>query len=240
MLKAKNLSKIINGKEILKNINFEIEYGQMGIFLGESGAGKSSLLRLINRLEKYDTGTLTLDGKSLGPKREKHQHQIGMVFQNYNLFEHLNVEANLLIALHHSQQMSKSEARKIAFSLLERFGLQKYSRASVATLSGGQKQRLALARTLALDPKVICFDEPTSALDPALTIQVAQLITSLIKENKIVLLTTHDLNLLDHLEGELFFMEKATIAEKVSKEDLSACQNVYPGLTRFFSPLSPK
>lgn len=180
MLKVNHLSKNISGKQVLKNLNFEVGEGSVAIFLGESGAGKSTLLRVLNNLESYDQGSyLLLDER----------HTIGMVFQHFHLFEHLNVEENITCALTNCKGLAKKEAKSIANQLLERYGLQEYHQSSVCNLSGGQKQRLAIARTLALDPKVVCLDEPTSALDPGLTKQVAKFIAELIAENRIVLLS---------------------------------------------------
>lgn len=225
MLKIAQLSKTIRHKTILNDVNVGIDHGKIGIFLGGSGVGKSTLLRVLNHLESYDSGQLTLDGAPLDQK------DVGMVFQHFNLFENLNVEDNIISTLIHCKGMDKKDAKKISDHLLARYGLEEHAKAQISHLSGGQKQRLAIARTLAVDPKIICLDEPTSALDPKLTAQVAKFITELAAENRIVILTTHDMHLLEQLEGHLYLMEKGTIIE-------SACTNsfhLYPNLQKFLS-----
>lgn len=213
MLKVKDVSKTIRHKKILNDLNFEIDHGQIAIFLGGSGVGKSTFLRVLNNLETYDSGELTLNGAPLNCK------DVGMVFQHFNLFENLNVEENIISTLIHCKGMDRNDAKKISDNLLTRYGLQDHAKANIAHLSGGQKQRLAIARTLAIDPKIICLDEPTSALDPKLTAQVAKFISELAAENRIVILTTHDMHLLEQLDGHLFLMEKGTIIESASTKD---------------------
>ncbi len=233
MFKVKNLSKKVRGKEILKDLNFEIGHGQIGIFLGESGVGKSTLLRILNNLETYDSGSFTLDGSSLSLRNVNRSHTIGMVFQHFHLFEHLRTKDNIVLALTKCKNVPKMEAEAIADASLNRYELQDQSSTMVCKLSGGQKQRLALARTLALDPKIICLDEPTSALDPRLTAQIAKFIVELAQEKRIILLTTHDLSLLEHLEGQLFLMNKGSIIASVSKQEYMDNSAAYPSLHRF-------
>ncbi len=214
MLKIKKLTKTFKEKPILQGLDMEINHGEIGIFLGGSGAGKSTLLRILNHLETYDSGTLTLDEQPLNAK------EVGMVFQHFNLFEHLSVEENIILPLVKCQNKDKSEAKIIANDLLKHYGLADKAHSYPSQLSGGQKQRLAIARTLALNPKVICLDEPTSALDPKLTAQVATYITELAKENRIILLTTHDTHLVKLLQGKLFLLENGKITETKSKLQL--------------------
>lgn len=225
MLKVKHLSKTIQGKKILNDIHFEVEPGKIAIFLGGSGVGKSTLLRVLNNLESFESGSLTLDNVPLHHLQEN----VGIVFQHFNLFENLNVEDNIICTLVHCKKMDKIAAKAAADKLLARYSLQEYAKKRVLTLSGGQKQRLAIARTLAVNPKIICLDEPTSALDPTLTSQVATFITELAAENKIVLLATHDTHLLEKLEGHLLLMEKGSIVESVQSKNISDC----PKLQKF-------
>ena len=231
MLKVKHLSKTIQNKKILTNVNFEIDRGKIGIFLGGSGAGKSTLLRTLNNLEEYDEGTFFLDGSKLN--LASRNHTVGMVFQHFNLFEHLNVEDNIILTLTASTKTCQEEAEEIANRLLYRYDLQDHAKAKACNLSGGQKQRLAIARTLAVNPKIVCLDEPTSALDPRLTNQVATFIAELAAENRIVLLTTHDMHLLDKLEGQLFLMKNGSIAESTSKHEYASNPTLYPKLQSF-------
>ena len=215
MFKVNHLSKTIHSKNILNDLNFEIGRGEIAIFLGESGVGKSTLLRVINNLENYDKGSFSLDGLKLNLTTQS--HTVGMVFQHFNLFEHLTAEDNIILTLTKSKGLNKKEAKQMASRLLERYGLQDKAKTITGRLSGGQKQRLAIARTLAIDPKVICLDEPTSALDPRLTSQVAKFITELAAENRIILLATHDMNLLEQLDGKLFLMEGGSILKPSQK-----------------------
>lgn len=230
MLKVEKLDKTIGNKEILRNVSFEVDHGQIGIFLGGSGVGKSTLLRVLNHLETYDKGTFILDGTSLDLADANKNHMMGMVFQHFNLFENLNVERNITLALTKVLRKSNEEAHRMAMDLLERYGLSHLAQNSVHKLSGGQKQRLAIARTLALNPKIICLDEPTSALDPQLKAQMAGYIRELANDQRIVLIATHDTGLIAQLEAKLFLMQNGTIVEsKEQEEDL----DIYPRLSGF-------
>lgn len=231
MLKVQKLTKTIKGKPIINELEFELAHGKIAIFLGGSGVGKSTFLRILNNLESYDHGTFTLDGEDLDLKSVSQHHTIGMVFQHFNLFEQLSVEDNIMLPLIKCQNKTKAEANTIASALLKHYGLNDKAKLKSSQLSGGQKQRLAIARTLALNPKIICLDEPTSALDPKLTAQVAFFIQELANENRIILLTTHDIHLIEQLEAELFLMEDGKIVETASKKECSLQEN--PKLHRF-------
>lgn len=233
MFKVNHLSKTIRDKKILKDLNFEVDHGKIAVFLGGSGVGKSTLLRVLNNLENYDSGSFILDDSTLNLANINHAHTIGMVFQHFNLFENLNAEDNIIFTLTHCKGLNKKEARHIAKELLERYDLQDKSEAYISQLSGGQKQRLAIARTLAVNPKIICLDEPTSALDPRLTNQVAKFITELAAENRIIILTTHDMNLLEQLDAHLFLMEQGSIVESASKSECLAHPATYPKMQNF-------
>lgn len=233
MFKVHNLCKRIGSKKILRNISFEIEQGQIAVFLGGSGVGKSTLLRVLNHLEIYDEGSFFLDNLPLDLTKANREHAMGMVFQNFNLFEHLSVEKNITLALTKLKKLSKQEASSIARGLLKHYGLIEKAELNVQKLSGGQKQRLAIARAIALNPKIICFDEPTSALDPLLTRQVAGAIQELAVNNKIVLLTTHDTSLLELLECKLFLMQEGSIVETALSSEYFASPLLYPSLHTF-------
>lgn len=215
MLSVQNLTKIVAGKRILNSISFDIARGSIAAFLGGSGAGKTTLLRVLNNLETYNEGSFSLDGTKLDLKNVSKEHVVGMVFQHFNLFEHLSVEENITLPLR-QQGSTDQEALSIASQLLEKYGLSEKAAGSVCKLSGGQKQRLAIARSVALNPQIICLDEPTSALDPILTSQVAKYVQDLTKENRIVLLTTHDMGLIERLDCKLFFMQGGTIVEETT------------------------
>ena len=233
MLKVNNLSKTIGSKKILKDLNFKMDHGGIGIFLGGSGVGKSTLLRVLNNLESYESGSFTLDGSTLNLAHVNQTRTIGMVFQHFNLFEHLNAEENIILTLTNCKSIDKKEAVHIARALLKRYELEEHFKTRICNLSGGQKQRLAIARTLAVDPKIICLDEPTSALDPRLTQQVAKFIKELAAENKIILLSTHDMNLVAQLDGQVFLMEEGSIVETASKKEWTCNPSCYPKLQDF-------
>lgn len=233
MFRVHQLTKSIRERVVIKELNFEIDHGKVAIFLGASGVGKSTFLRVLNNLESYDSGSFSLDGQSIDLKRTPCNHTFGMVFQHFNLFEHLSVEDNIILPLVKCRNKTKSEASEIAFRLLERYGIADKAKMRSSKLSGGQKQRLAIARTLALDPKIVCLDEPTSALDPRLTTQVACYIRELTSENRIVLLTTHDIKLVEQLEGQLFLMEEGRIVEEAPREDYFVQTAKYTKLQRF-------
>lgn len=233
MFKVKNLSKNAQEKTILRDINFEIEHGQIGIFLGPSGVGKSTLLRVLNNLENYDSGSFILDDVPLNLTQVNKNHTVGLVFQLFNLFENLNVLDNITLPLVKLKNKSKQEADQLADQLLDRYGLRDKAKVSVHTLSGGQKQRLAIARTVAMDPKIICLDEPTSALDPLLTTQVAHYIMDLAASDRILLVASHDTSLIAQLTGKLFLMAEGTIVESCLTKEYKACPSAYPRLQTF-------
>lgn len=235
MLEVKNLHKTMQSKSILKNVGFEIQRGEIALFLGASGVGKSTLLRVLNHLESYDSGAFYLDKQPLDLRHVSQNHTVGMVFQHFNLFEHLTVEQNITLALLKSQAKSKAASCQIAYELLERYGLADKAKLNVQKLSGGQKQRLAIARTLALDPEILCLDEPTSALDPKLTSQVAKDISELVNDKRIVLLTTHDMSLLKQLDAKLFFMQAGTIVESSSTKEYLLHPENFPFLHEFLA-----
>lgn len=233
MFKVKQLSTSLKGKRILNDLNFEVDHGKIAIFLGGSGVGKSTLLRVLNNLEGYESGSFSLDDEALNLANVNHTHTIGMVFQHFNLFENLTAEDNIIFTLTKCKGLDKKEAKIIASQLLERYELQGHAKSHMCHLSGGQKQRLAIARTLAVNPKIICLDEPTSALDPRLTNHIAKFINELTAENRIVILTTHDMSLVDQLHGHLFLMENGSIIESASKREYMTQSHVYPKLQNY-------
>jgi len=233
MLKIENLSKSIKGKKILDQLSLTVGKGQLAILLGPSGVGKSTLLRTLNNLEPIQEGTVHLDGKPVDLSAVNKTHTIGMVFQSFNLFEHLTALENITLALEHVLKTSKATAQEEAYALLKDYGLLECANQYPAQLSGGQKQRLALCRTLATHPHVVCLDEPTSALDPLLTKYVAETIQTLIKKNLIVLVATHDLGLLSQLTGTIYLMEKGRIVEQASTQEFYEKKGKFPKLNQF-------
>ena len=220
MLHIKNVSKQYGKKIILDDVSLSVKKGEIAVLLGASGVGKSTLLRILNNLETVNTGSFELDGKPLELSLVNKTHTVGFVFQNFNLFDHITVEQNITLALEKALGKSKKEAHATAIKLLEHYGLDDKATAYPADLSGGQKQRLALARTLALKPKVVCLDEPTSALDPLLTAHVATIIQELAKDGYIVLVATHDTSLLERLHCTIYLMKQGKILETAQSEQL--------------------
>lgn len=235
MLKIKNFSKAIGNKKILDRVSLQVDRGQVAVLLGASGVGKSTLLRTLNNLEPLDVGSVELDGKELNLHTINQVHTIGMVFQQFNLFEHLTVEQNITIALENVLHKSKEQAHEIATDLLNRYGLIDKADCMIGQLSGGQKQRLAIARTLALKPAILCLDEPTSALDPQLAASIAAVISTLAQDGYIVLVATHDIHLLEKLPCVIHLMHEGTIIESASSVDFFADKNKYPNIAAFVS-----
>ncbi len=209
MLIIKNLSNTLNNKKILQNVSINVNHGEIAVLLGASGVGKSTLLRVLNNLEPFDSGEITLDGKNFDLKKVNRNNTVGMIFQHFNLFDHLTIQENITLAIEKVHKKSIKGADKIAVDLLTHYELEKLANCYPAQLSGGQKQRLAIARAIALKPKIICFDEPTSALDPMLTTSVANKIQELAKQKYIILVASHDIMLLEKLSCTIHYMQEA-------------------------------
>jgi polar amino acid transport system ATP-binding protein len=235
MLSIIKASKSFHNKKILDNLDLTVGRGEVAILLGASGVGKSTLLRALNNLEKIDSGSIFLDSTPLELEKVNVHHTVGMVFQQFNLFEHLTVLENITLALIHAARKKKQEAEEIALSLLKKYNLLEKRDSYIGQLSGGQKQRVAVARALALKPRIICFDEPTSALDPSFKNQVAQTIQQLGREKYIVLVATHDILLLDLLDCTVHLMDRGTIIESANSKKLLANLENYPCIQKFIA-----
>ncbi|MDV3429190.1 MAG: amino acid ABC transporter ATP-binding protein [Bacillota bacterium] len=230
MLEINYLYKSFKEVPVLKGISFKAEKGEILGVLGSSGGGKTTLLRCINNLEKCDRGTikikdefLCLDNgvKSIYPSKKeilKIRKNLGLVFQNFNLFPHMSVIENIIEAPVNACNMNKQEAIKNAGAVLKNLGLLEKSDSYPYELSGGQKQRAAIARALILNPDILCFDEPTSALDPELREGVAKIIQD-ISENRVILLITHDISFAKRVCSRIIFIDNGEIIENRPKED---------------------
>lgn len=228
MLQIKNLSKKFGTKTVLHDVSLEIPAGSIGVLLGSSGTGKSTLLRCIAGLEDHDTGVVTLADKNLSPD------QVGMVFQQFNLFENLTVKDNIIFPLCKGRtQLAFAQAETIATDLLTRYGLLEFADRFPDELSGGQKQRLAILRTIAQKPAVICFDEPTSALDPLLKSYVAQTLIELSQAGYTILVATHDVQLVEQLPCTIFLMRAGLILETAKSQDFLANSTQFPEIKNF-------
>ncbi len=235
MLRIKNITKKFGNKKIIDDVSLNINKSEVAILLGPSGVGKSTLLRLLNNLDQLDSGSIELDGKPLDSKTINKEHLVGMVFQHFNLFNHLTVEENIRLALEKVLKKTKKEAQQIAHDLLEQYGLAEKANKYPSQLSGGQKQRLALARSIALKPKILCMDEPTSALDPLLTTHVAHIITKLAQQGYTILIATHDTALLDKIKCTIYLMDKGTIIESATSDEFNKNKSLYPKINAFVS-----
>ncbi len=229
MLKLENLTKKFHEKNVLDGVNLEVKKGEIALLIGSSGVGKSTLLRVLCGLETVDRGMMALDEIPLTRK----SHSIGMVFQHMNLFSNMNVITNITFPLEKALGYSPKTAQLLALEFLHKYDLADKATLCVKKLSGGQKQRLALIRTLALKPEVICFDEPTSALDPVLTLQVAQNIAQLAHDGYTILVTTHDTLLIEKLPCTIHLMDKGAIVQSAHFHDYWQDSEKYPRIARF-------
>jgi len=235
MLKIENVTKTFNNKKILDNLSLQIPKGEIAVLLGSSGVGKSTILRILNNLDQMDSGKIYFKNKEIDPHTINITHLIGMVFQQFNLFEHITVEQNITLVLEKALKKSSKTAKKITHELLDHYGLGDKKNKFASQLSGGQKQRLAIARTIATKPQAICLDEPTSALDPLLTTHVAKNIQELADEGYIVLVATHDTALLEKLNCTIYLIEKGNVAESATSIEFFKNKDAYPKIKKFVS-----
>lgn len=215
LLKIDNLVKKYDNTEVLKNVSLEVSKGEVIVVLGPSGCGKSTLLRCINGLEEFSGGKISLDDKELGKDLSwrSARGKIGMVFQSYELFPHLNVIDNILLGPTKSQKRDKDEVLKEALKLLKRVNLSDKEIAFPRQLSGGQKQRIAIVRALCLNPEIMLFDEVTAALDPEMVREVLDVILELAKSGMTMVIVTHEMNFAKEVADKIVFMDEGEIKE---------------------------
>ncbi len=233
MLKIEHLIKSFKNKRILNDISLSVKSGEVALLLGASGVGKSTLLRILNNLESIDSGSLSLDDAQLNVSTINATHAVGMVFQHFNLFEHLTVEQNITLPLEKALHTAHEQAQKIAHQLLQKYNLLDKKDTYAARLSGGQKQRLAIARAIAMKPKIMCLDEPTSALDPVLTSFVAHNIQELANEGYIVLVASHDTALIEKLNCTIYLMHQGSIIESANSHEFKENSYLFPRIKNF-------
>jgi len=218
IIEMSNVDKFFGDFQALKDINFSVKKGEIVVICGPSGSGKSTLIRCINRLEEIDEGVIIVDGKDIYEKKtnlNQIRAEAGMVFQHFNLFPHLTILENTNIAQTKVKSISKEEASKISMKLLEKVGLGHKAHDYPSSLSGGQKQRVAIARTLAMEPKIILFDEPTSALDPEMIGGVLDVMRSLASENYTIVCVTHEMGFAKEVGDRIVFMDDGVIVERI-------------------------
>ena len=222
MLELKDIHKAYGDTEVLKGVSFTMDKGETKVIIGPSGTGKSTLLRCINQLSPPDKGEVWLDGDEVtDPKKDinKIRQEIGFVFQDFNLFNHLTALGNVTLGLKEVKGLSKKEANEKGMEELRKVGLENQSDQYPAELSGGQKQRVGIARALAMEPKIMLFDEPTSALDPELIGEVLEVMKNLAHEVT-MLVVTHEMGFAGSVANEIIFMENGVIVEKGSPDKM--------------------
>ncbi|MDR1038549.1 MAG: amino acid ABC transporter ATP-binding protein [Deltaproteobacteria bacterium] len=224
LLEASGITRTAGGKRLLDDVSLTLDRGELKVLIGPSGGGKSTLLQCIHFLTPPDSGDVLLDGESAREMSRKNiclfRREIGMIFQDFNLFDHLSARDNVAVALRRVKGLGKADAYARAARELERVGLADKAPLYPAQLSGGQKQRVSIARALAMDPKVMLLDEPTSALDPELIGEVLKVIQDLHEGGMTMLMVTHQVGFARHMTSEFLFMEGGRITERGSPGEL--------------------
>ncbi|MEE4313480.1 MAG: amino acid ABC transporter ATP-binding protein [Desulfofustis sp.] len=222
MIEIKNLHKYFGDLEVLKGIDLSIEQGEVVVIVGASGSGKSTLLRCINKLEELTSGEILVDGYSLTDKStdiNMIRTEAGMVFQQFNLFPHMTTLQNVTLGPLKVRRMKSAEANKFGMELLKKVGLEDKAKVYPDQLSGGQKQRVAIARSLALRPKVMLFDEPTSALDPELVGEVLEVMKTLAREGMTMVVVTHEMGFANEVADRVIFVDDGVILEQAPPKE---------------------
>lgn len=228
LLELRGVEKAFDDEQVLRGIDLVIERGDVEVIVGPSGSGKSTLLRCINRLTDIDAGAIYLDGQDITAPSvdiDDLRQQVGMVFQDINLFAHLTARENITLGLRKVKGLSKPEARSRADKELERVGLGDQADSYPAQLSGGQKQRVGIARAMAMDPKVLLFDEPTSALDPELSTSVLEVMEELVAAGMTMVVVTHEMRFAKGAADRITFLDGGRIVERGPPQQLFAAPN---------------
>ena len=222
ILEIKNVEKGFGTQKVLKDISFEVNKGTVTSIIGPSGSGKSPLLRSINMLEKIDGGSIYYHGNNIYELTDINQYRskVGMVFQNFNLFNNMSVLNNCLLGMVKVLKMDKEKAKEKALKHLDDVGMLNFKDRSPLTLSGGQKQRVAIARALCMDPEVMLFDEPTSALDPEMVSEVLAIMKDLARAKMTMIVVTHEMGFAKDVSDEVIFMDEGLILEKGSPQKI--------------------
>ncbi len=217
IINMNRINKFYDDFHVLKNVNFYVKQGEIVVVCGPSGSGKSTLIRCINGLEEIDDGEIIIDNIDIHASKKNLQEirgEVGMVFQHFNLFPHLTILENIILAPTLVKKSDKNEAEKVAMELLKKVKLVDKANAYPADLSGGQKQRVAIARSLAMKPKIILFDEPTSALDPETIGDVLSVMKDLAQENFTIVCVTHEMGFAKEVGDRIVFMDQGVIVEE--------------------------
>lgn len=222
MIEIKNLHKSFGHVEVLKGVDVSIEEKEVVVIIGPSGSGKSTLLRCVNYLEEPTSGDITVDNMKLDKHADinKIRENIGMVFQRFNLFPHMTVLENIVLAPTKVLKISRDEAISTAMDLLQRVGLKEKANSYPSQLSGGQQQRVAIARALAMKPKVMLFDEPTSALDPEMVTEVLDVMKSLANQGMTMVVVTHEMGFAREVGDRVLFVDEGRIIEEGTPKEI--------------------
>lgn len=223
VIEVSNLNKYFGSHHVLKDINFQVKFGEVVSIIGASGSGKSTLLRCLNGLEPVQSGEIIVDGIKINGEKvdlSRIRQSIGMIFQNFNLFPHMTVLDNVILAPHRVKKMPQEEAKRIALELLGKVGLAEKAHSYPYQLSGGQKQRVAIARALAMNPKVMMFDEPTSALDPETVNDVLDVMKELAKEGMTMIVVTHEMGFAREVSQRVIHIDEGSILEEGTPEEI--------------------
>ncbi|MBL4598862.1 MAG: amino acid ABC transporter ATP-binding protein [Rhizobiaceae bacterium] len=222
MIKIDNISKFFGDFQALKNVSMDISSGERVVVCGPSGSGKSTLIRCINQLEKHQAGSIIVNGVTMGDNKEslKTIHDnVGMVFQQFNLFPHLTVLENLTLGPIRARKMKKAEADELAMKYLERVRIPEQAGKYPRQLSGGQQQRVAIARSLCMEPRIMLFDEPTSALDPEMINEVLDVMVELAESGMTMICVTHEMGFARKVADTMVFMDQGEIVEMSNPKD---------------------
>ena len=222
IIKINDVNKWFGDFQVLKNINLDVKPKQKIVVCGPSGSGKSTLIRCINRLEEHQEGTIIVDGNELNENTkniEKIRAEVGMVFQQFNLFPHLSILDNCSLAPIWVKKMPKKEAEELALKHLERVQILDQAQKYPGQLSGGQQQRAAIARALCMEPKIMLFDEPTSALDPEMIKEVLDVMVNLAKQGMTMIVVTHEMGFAKEVADQMIFMDEGMIVEKADTKE---------------------
>jgi len=225
IIEMKNVNKWFGDFQVLKNINLEVQSKQKIVVCGPSGSGKSTLIRCINRLEEHQEGNIIVDGTELDENTkniEQIRAEVGMVFQQFNLFPHLSILDNCTLAPIWVKKTPKKEAEELAMKQLEQVQIADQAKKFPGQLSGGQQQRCALARALCMEPKIMLFDEPTSALDPEMIKEVLDAMVNLAKAGMTMIVVTHEMGFAKEVADEVIFMDEGMIIEKANTKEFFA------------------
>ncbi len=223
MIVAQDVHKWYGNFHVLKGVNLTVNRGEVVVIMGPSGSGKSTFARTFNALEEYQQGKIVIDGFELSPENHRNidaiRREVGMVFQQFNLFPHLTVFQNITLAPSWVRKWSKTQASEVAMQLLERVGILQQAHKYPLQLSGGQQQRVAIARALAMQPKIMLFDEPTSSLDPEMVREVLDVMRSLADSGMTMVVVTHEVGFAREVADRIVFMDGGVIVEEATPEE---------------------